>query len=156
MPHPATPRTALRRRFLKVALAGLAVPFAAAIAGTDSIAGPWLTDDGASKVEIAASTSPDGGTVYSGKLIWLKEPVRNGQPVVDANNADPSLRGRPILGLTILQGFKAAGNGWTGGTVYSPRAGKSFPAELSITADGKLELKVHAGLLSRTDTWTRP
>ncbi len=42
-----------------------------------------------------------------------------------------------------------------GGTVYSPKAGKAFPADLALTADGRLELKVRAGLLSRTDYWTR-
>jgi uncharacterized protein (DUF2147 family) len=152
-PHPAP-----RRRFLALALAAAALLGAPppAAAGADAIVGAWLTDGGASKVEIAASQAGDGSTVYGGKVVWLKEPTRDGKPVVDANNADPAQRGRPILGLPILQGFKAAGGVWTGGTVYAPRAGKSYPAELSIAPDGRLELKVQAGLLSRTDHWTRP
>ena len=33
---------------------------------------------------------------------------------------------RPIMGLPILAGSKPAAGGWSGGTVYSPRAGKHF------------------------------
>jgi uncharacterized protein (DUF2147 family) len=128
---------------------------AAAAAAPDAILGTWLTDDGASKVEVSATKAADGSSVYSGKISWLKEPMRDGQPLRDANNADAPLRARPILGLPILSGFKAAAGGWSGGTVYSPRAGKSYPAELSIAPDGRLELKVHAGILSKTDYWTR-
>jgi uncharacterized protein (DUF2147 family) len=132
----------------------LAGPVAAAGAA-DGLVGTWLTDGGTSKVEVVASKGGDGGTVYDGKVVWLKEPMRDGKPVLDANNADPALRSRPILGLPVLAGFKAAGTGWSGGTIYAPKAGKAFPADLALAADGRLELKVKAGLLSRTDYWTR-
>ncbi len=121
----------------------------------DAILGTWLTDDGASKVEVAQAAAADGSIVYSGKLIWLKEPIRNGKPAVDANNSDVNLRSQPLLGITILADFKASATGWSGGTVYAPRRGKNFPAELSVTTDGRLQLIVKAGMLSRTDYWTR-
>jgi uncharacterized protein (DUF2147 family) len=124
-------------------------------ASADAILGTWLTDDGASKVEVTAGKAADGSSIYGGKISWLKEPTRDGKPLRDANNADAALRERPILGLPILAGFKASDSGWSGGKVYSPRAGKSYPAELSIAADGRLQLKVDAGILSRTDYWTR-
>lgn len=117
----------------------------------DAIAGTWLTDEGDSRVAIAAT---DG--VYAGKVVWLKEPMRDGAPLRDANNSDAALRGRPIMGLEILSGFKpAAGGGWSGGTVYSPRGGKSYPAELSLAADGRLQIKVKAGIVGKTLYWTR-
>jgi uncharacterized protein (DUF2147 family) len=146
-----------RRRWLG---AGLLLPLASwagavRAASADAILGTWLTDDGASKVEVSATRTADGSSVYAGKVIWLKEPMRDGRPVHDANNADTSQRERPILGLTILSGFRATGGGWGGGTVYSPRAGKSYPAELSVAPDGRLQLKVSAGILSKTDYWTR-
>jgi len=127
----------------------------AGAAPADAIVGSWLTDDGASKVEVTAAKAADGATLYNGKLVWLKQPLRDGKPAVDANNTDAALRGRPLIGITILTGFKADGGGWSGGTVYAPRAGKSYPAELALGADGRLELKVNAGLLSKTDYWTR-
>jgi uncharacterized protein (DUF2147 family) len=132
------------------------LPWAArAAAPADAILGVWLTDDGASKVEVTAAKAADGRSVYAGKIVWLKEPTRDDQPLLDKNNADVAQRGRPIMGLVVLSGFKAGAAGYDGGTVYSPRAGKSYPADLTITADGRLELKVKAGLLTKTDYWTR-
>jgi uncharacterized protein (DUF2147 family) len=106
--------------------------------------------DGLDRSGRAASDRPAGD-----KVAWLKEPMRDGKPLRDANNADTGLRDRPIMGLEILSGFKASADGWSGGTVYSPRAGKSYPADLSIAPDGRLQLKVKAGILSKTDYWTR-
>jgi uncharacterized protein (DUF2147 family) len=143
------------RRGLLATLVLLPCAGLVAAAPPDAILGTWLTDDGASKVEVTATRSADGGSVYEGKLVWLKEPLRDGQPLRDANNADPALRSRPVLGLVVLSGFRAAAGGYSGGTVYAPRAGKAYPAELSIGADGRLELKVKAGLLTKTDYWTR-
>ena len=145
-----------RRDLMAAALCvGMLPRYALATAGSDAIVGTWLTDDGASKVEVSAVKSADGNAVYNGRIVWLKEPNKDGQPRHDVNNADAALRVRPLMGLQVLSGFKAAGSGWGGGTVYAPRAGKSFPAQLSIAADGRLQLKVDAGLLSRTDYWTR-
>jgi uncharacterized protein (DUF2147 family) len=106
----------------------------------DAILGSWLTDDGASRVEVSKAPAADGSMVYTGKLTWLKQPAPNGSPA---------------LGTTILADFKATATGWTGGTVYAPRRGKSFPAELSVAADGRLQLNIKAGVGSRTDYWTR-
>jgi uncharacterized protein (DUF2147 family) len=142
-------------RGMALTLAAAFAPAAYPTAAPDAIVGTWLTDEGASKIEVASTKSIDGGTVYSGKVVWLKEPARGGKPLLDANNADPALRERPIMGLQILSAFKAGAGGWGGGTVYSPRAGKSFPADLAIASDGRLQLKVKAGLLSRTEYWTR-
>lgn len=143
----------MRRRLLVAA--ALAAAGAAPAAPPDAILGTWLTDDGDSKVEVTAARAADGSTVYSGRLVWLKTPTRDGQPVLDAHNADAALRTRPLVGVTILSGFRADAGGWSGGTVYAPRAGKRFPAALSLGADGRLQLKVDAGLMSRTDHWTR-
>ena len=137
-------------------LLGLLIALGANAAAPDAIVGTWLTEDGSSKVAVAATKGADGGTVYAGTVAWLKEPTRDGKPVQDANNPDAALRTRPILGLEILSGFKAApGGGWVGGTRYAPRAGKRHPATLSLTADGRLQLEVKAGLLWKTVYWTR-
>jgi len=121
----------------------------------DAIVGTWLTEDGSSKVDIAASKRADGATVYSGRVSWLKDPTRDGKPLRDAKNDDAALRDRPILGLEIVSGFKAAAGGWVGGSLYSPRNGRGYPAELSLTPDGRLEVRVKAGLVSRTVYWSR-
>ena len=147
-------RGSLIARFVIIAVSLLALVapgLAAAADSQESIVGTWLTDDGDSKVEIVRSDSK-----YVGKVVWLKHPERDGKPVRDRHNTDAALRDRPIMGLEILRGFSYTPNGtWTGGTVYSPRRGRSYPAEISIDKDGRLDLKVKAGFFSKHVYWTR-
>ncbi len=120
-------------------------------AGEDAIAGTWLTENRDSKVRIERS-----GNAYSGKIVWLQEPEPNGKPLLDAKNSNTALRTRPILGLEILSSFTPAADGsWQGGTIYSPRNGRSYSAQMSITPDGKLDIRVKDGILSKHLYWTR-
>ena len=83
--------TPMRRGLL---VAALLLPWMGRVgAASDAIVGIWLTDDAASKVEVGAAQASDGSTVYQGKVVWLKQPTRDGQPLRDANNADAALRG---------------------------------------------------------------
>lgn len=144
-------RSTLRRFLLLLTLgpSALAAP-------PDAIVGNWLTEDGSSRVAIAAAKAADGSTAYAGRIAWLKEPTRDGQPLHDANNRDPALRDRALLGLEVVSGFKAdAAGGWSGGTLYSPRTGESYPAEITLAGNGRLAIKVKAGIVSRTLAWTR-
>ncbi len=137
---------------IAVCVLGLSLPAAARAADAqDAILGTWLTDGGDSRVEIARS-----GSRYAGKIVWLKEPERDGKPVRDANNSDAALRDRPVMGLEVLSSFTYASNGvWSGGTAYAPRKGRSYPAELSLTRDGRLDIKVKDGIFSKHLYWTR-
>jgi uncharacterized protein (DUF2147 family) len=124
---------------------------AGADAGQDAIVGAWLTDGGESKVEIARS-----GSQYAGRIVWLKEPERDGKPLRDSNNSNAALRDRPMMGLEVLSGFSyAAGGVWSGGSVYSPRKGRTYPAELSLARDGRLVIKVKDGIFSQHVYWSR-
>ncbi len=144
-----------RRALYAAALFAAALPPMADVRAADTIAGVWLTEDGDSKVEITTSGSGAAATLV-GKLVWLKQPTRDGKPLLDAHNSDPALRTRPIMGIAILSRLKpAAGGGWSGGSVYAPRSGKSYPAELALGANGKLQIKVKAGLVSKSVDWTR-
>src|SRR5690349_5703087 len=121
----------------------------AAEVGADALVGTWLTEQADSKVQIAPT-----GKGYTGKVVWLKEPQRDGKPVSDANNADPSQRSRPVMGLEVLSDLHyTANNTWTG-SIYSPRKGRSYPAQLSL--DGShLAVKVKDGIFSKTVSWAR-
>jgi uncharacterized protein (DUF2147 family) len=124
---------------------------AAGAAPGDEIVGTWLTEAQDSKVEIAKTA-----TGYAGKVVWLKEPQRNGKPATDLMNTDTALRIRPIMGLEILGGLSYAGDRtWRGGTIYSPRKGRSYAAEATIDKDGRLDIKVKDGILSKQVVWTR-
>ena len=141
------------RTLLWTALLGLCMNASALLAATngDAILGTWVTDSGESKVEIVKN-----GQIYAGKIVSLREPERDGKPAHDANNKNAALRERPLLGLEILSGFKHTSPGlWTGGTAYSPRKGEAYAAELSVTKDNKLDVKVKDGILAKHVFWTR-
>ncbi len=134
-----------------------AMAFAAA--NGDAIVGTWLASDGLSRVRLS-----DGQGVYSGRVVWLREPRfpagdpqgAAGTPKVDRRNPDPALRDRPIMGLEVLAGLHYAGNGiWEGGTIYVPDRGKTYPCKLALAPDGALKLTVGGPVLGRTITWTR-
>ncbi len=64
-----------------------------------------------------------------GTIRWLWDAVdTKGRPVLDTQNADTSLRARPLLGLAILSGMKSApGGGWAR-RIYNPEDGHTYRA----------------------------
>jgi len=115
-------------------------------AQSDAIVGVWLTEQADSKIEIGKTASG-----YAGKVVWLKEA---GNRPTDAKNADPALRSRPIIGVEVVSGVVYNGQGVWRGSLYSPRKGRSYPAELSLEG-GKLMVKAKDGIFSKTVAWTR-
>ncbi|BAU55739.1 hypothetical protein MgSA37_03931 [Mucilaginibacter gotjawali] len=122
-------------------------------AQTDQIEGQWYNDIKSAKILI---TKAANGKFY-GKVIWLKEPLKNGKPKVDELNADPKLRSRPRLGLQVLSDFVKDGDiKYTDGTIYDPLNGKTYAC--NITYKGKtLAIRGYIGisLFGRTTTWSR-
>ncbi|MDB5112005.1 MAG: hypothetical protein JWR67_3119 [Mucilaginibacter sp.] len=122
-------------------------------AQTDPIEGLWYNDIKSAKIQIYRESD---GKFY-GKVVWLKEPLKNGKPKVDEMNADEKLRSRPRLGLPVLEEFVKDGeNKYTGGTIYDPNNGKTYSC--TMTYKGKtLAIRGYVGipLLGRTTTWER-
>ena len=122
-------------------------------AQTDKLEGLWYNDIKSAKVLI---TKESNGKFY-GKVVWLKEPLKNGKPKVDELNADEKLRSRPRLGLPVLADFVKDGDDkYTDGTIYDPNNGKTYSCK--ITYNGKkLAIRGYIGisLFGRTTTWSR-
>jgi uncharacterized protein (DUF2147 family) len=121
----------------------------------DGILGQWITAGGESRVEIYSTDS----VTYSGKIVWLRDPLKNGVPVTDDKNPEDSLKSRPVLGLLILRGFTYAGDRtWGGGKIYDPKSGNDYSAKMTLVDDRNLDLRgyVMIPLFGRTEKWTRP
>lgn len=122
-------------------------------AQTDQIEGLWYNDIKSGKILI---TKAPNGKFY-GKVVWLREPLKNGKPKVDELNQDPKLRSRPRLGLPVLADFEKDGDKkYTNGTIYDPLNGKTYSC--TMTYKGKtLDIRGYIGisLFGRTTTWTR-
>ncbi len=128
----------------------------------DAIVGTWLNGDKTAHIEISKNT--DGK--YSGKIVWLKEPVypandekgMAGKEKVDRENPDPKKRSRPVLGLVMLRNFVYANDSlWQQGQVYDPKNGKEYKCTLTLKSADVLDVRGFIGfsLIGRTDTWTR-
>lgn len=122
-------------------------------AKAQEITGFWFNDVKDAKIEIFKAT--DGK--YYGKIVWLKEPNRDGKPKVDKFNTNAKLKTRPIMGLNILSGFKKSGSTYEDGTIYDPKNGKSYSCKITPDGNNKLNIRGYVGisLLGRTTVWTR-
>jgi len=120
----------------------------------DDIIGVWLASGKhPAKIQIYRS-----GEKYYGRIVWLKDPVENGKPILDAHNPDKSKRTQPIVGLIILKGFVFdRGDEWEDGNVYDPENGKTYNCYLHLKDRNNLKVRGYIGisLLGRTEWWTR-
>lgn len=154
----------LLRRYIGIFI--LLFPLVATASDPDAILGEWTTAEGTSKVQVFKK-----GDTYAGKIVSLKHPNyptdpshkqyvqgRENQPKVDLKNPDETLRGRPIVGMELAQGFKHdGGKMWTGGTIYDPESGTTYKCKMTLAEPNKLEVRGYVGvsLFGRTTVWTR-
>lgn len=116
--------------------------------------GRWLTQDKGGIVEIYQCAG-----ALCGRLLWFRKAELQDNPqALDIHNPDPGLRNRPLCGVVILSGFRPEGQDhWADGSAYDPESGHTYSGEISMAADGRLNLRGYIGisLLGRTETWTR-
>jgi uncharacterized protein (DUF2147 family) len=117
----------------------------------DDILGVWYNQEKTGKIEVYKK-----GEKYFGKIVWLKEPMRDGSPKLDIENSDEKLRTQPVMGLQILKGFEFDDDEWEDGTIYDPKNGETYSCE--ITKEGnKLNVRGYVGFsfIGRTSIWTK-
>lgn len=116
--------------------------------------GTWKTiDDETRQAKALVEISETAGGELSGKIVKL---FANPEAVCD--KCDGPLKGKPVVGMTILTGLKKGGDGWEGGKILDPKSGKVYSAKAKLTEAGKkLEVRGFIGmaLLGRTQTWER-
>jgi uncharacterized protein (DUF2147 family) len=130
------------------------------------IEGLWYTENQAAQVKVYQCEQS-----YCGNLIWLKEPnwdqedVDNnkgailGQPKIDLKNDDKNLRGRALIGITLLTGLKNTDdNEYEKGKIYDAESGNTYSSEAKLEDSGDtLKMTGYVGVswFGRTTTWTR-
>lgn len=118
----------------------------------DPVEGDWLTSGGSGKVRIGPCR--DDAKLLCGHIFWLRNPAD--AKATDGRNPDPNLRGRPILGMSMLWGFKAAGQGrWRGGRIYDPNTGKTYASKLTASPGGPLKVEGCILGICQAQTWLR-
>jgi uncharacterized protein (DUF2147 family) len=116
------------------------------------IEGFWFNDNKEAKIQIYKSND---GKFY-GKIVWLKQPLKNGKPKTDEKNTEKTLQSQPLLGLVILKGFHEDNNSYTEGTIYDPDNGKTYDCKMNLQGK-KLSIRGYIGisLFGRTTVWER-
>lgn len=146
-----------------VLLAILVIPaHGTAQSKADKIVGYYLTYDdetGAEKSQVQIFKATNGK--YYGKIVWLKEPNKNGKPKVDDKNPDPKLQNRPVMGLQILKDFTydSNDNEWSNGSIYNPSSGKTYNCYMNFESPARLKIRGYIGAswmgLGKTARWTK-
>lgn len=128
----AAPATAVsgRRvaRALTCVVAGGILLAAAPVHAQEGPVGRWVTPGASAVVEIA----PCGGAPgLCGTIRWLWDGMDDkGRPRLDGQNADATLRTRPLVGLSILSGLARTPGGAWEGRIYNPEDGQTYRATL--------------------------
>jgi len=116
--------------------------------------GIWQTEGAKAQVRVA-----DCGGALCGTIIGLSEPNNptTGRPKTDENNADPSKRSRPVIGVQILVAMKPQGPDKWSGDIYNAEDGKTYSGSFTLVSatSGKVEGCVLGGLICRGQNWTR-
>jgi uncharacterized protein (DUF2147 family) len=150
---------------ITIALLCISMAFAGSASAqskADKIVGYYLTYDdetGAEKSQVQIFKSTNGK--YYGKIVWLKEPLKDGKPKVDDKNPDVKLQSRSIIGLEMLKGFKynESDNEWNDGSIYNPSSGKTYNCYINFESATKVKIRGYIGAswmgLGKTAYWTK-
>lgn len=116
------------------------------------VLGLWYNTEKTAQIEIMEKEDQ-----LIGKLVWIKHEDGDPETFTDLVNSDTSLRNRPLMGLTILEGLQYRNGVWTDGKIYDPQSGLSYTCELQVKKKDILEVKGFLGesWVSRTVEWNR-
>lgn len=120
---------------------------ASSLADSLNVYGTYLVEEKNSHVQIA--DCGDGSPC--GIIVWLDPSTL--EPGVTPETAQ-SKAGKPILGLTMLEGFTRKQDDWREGTIYHPGKDKTYSSKLKRLANGSLEVKGCISFFCQTQTWT--
>ena len=118
----------------------------------DPYIGQWISvDDETGKEKSEISLYVEGGKLY-GRIDALLLPEDQGK-MCDACKG--SEKGKPIVGLVIVQGMIKEGENWADGTILDPANGKRYSCNISLKDDGNLDVRGYLGfsLLGRSQVW---
>jgi len=129
-----------------LAMLSLCVPVTAL---ADGRLGVWQSQDGDGHVRIQNC----GTNKLCGTLVWFDPNLPIG--ATDANNPDPALRGRDLIGIHILSDLPTSNESDEFGRIYNPHDGKTFRARIELQTSQTLEVTGCWGVICRSNIWHR-
>lgn len=116
--------------------------------------GRWITESGNLEVEIApCAPPPAGAAVLCGKVVRVLANRSMSGPGEEMKPADA----RPALGMTLLTGLQAAGEGVYQGTIYNRENARHYSVKLTPAEPAQLLVRGYVGLplFGKTQVWRR-
>ncbi|HTC45354.1 MAG TPA: DUF2147 domain-containing protein [Steroidobacteraceae bacterium] len=115
--------------------------------------GLWKSVDEKTGQDKSLVRISDSGGVLSGRVEKLFHPSR---PNPTCDKCRDARQGKPIVGLSIIEGLRQDGDVWDGGKILDPENGKIYTVRLQPVDGGKaLEVRGYLGPFYRTQMWTR-
>jgi uncharacterized protein (DUF2147 family) len=132
-------------------------------AATRIIEGVWLT---AAKSEMTVVPCPDGYCGSITKIVVPADIYKQNKATIDAMgatsftdemNKDPTLRGRPILGLQILTLHIGDKPKIYDGQIYNPQDGNTYSGYVEVLGPNKIRLNgcILYNIICKGEDWVR-
>jgi uncharacterized protein (DUF2147 family) len=137
--------------FRKLGIAGLFYVVLSGLAvAEDGARGVWRLDSGKVTVRIASC-----GDSLCGAIVGLAKPLtKGGHPKVDDENPNPSLRNRPLMGLTVLANMRPTGGNKWKGTIYNADDGRTYSSYIDVSGK-RMKVKGCIGPFCKTMIFVR-
>lgn len=119
-----------------------------------TVVGKWKTiDDETGEAKSVVEIYEKSGKIY-GKVVDILRDDRKKDVCTKCEGAE---KGKPILGMVIINGLKKDGKEYNGGTILDPTSGKKYKCYITLDAPDKLKLRGYVGfsMMGRTQYWTR-
>lgn len=120
-----------------------------------SPAGNWRTFDDQTGRERGLVHIDEKNGVVTGSVVSTVDPAEAAHV---CDKCDDDRRGKPLIGLEIIRGMQADGEGWSGGRVLDPETGGIYRGKMHLEDGGsRLVLRGYLGisLFGRSQTWIR-
>jgi len=139
------------------ALAAITMALLPTLALGQSATGLWRSSDEETGMPRALIRISEQAGEYSGRIEKLfLMPDEPANPTCDQCEGD--LKGRPIIGLTIVSGMHREGQVYVDGQILDPESGRVYRSRMVLGAQGR-ELVVRgyigAPLFGRSQVWVR-
>jgi len=138
---------------MRVLVAALFCIAVTAVHAQNTPVGLWKTIDDHTGQDKSLVRISDAGGVVTGRVEKLLHPTKP-NPLCDKCRDDR--RGKPITGLSIIDGLRQDGEVWDGGKILDPENGRIYTVRLKLIDGGrKLEVRGYIGPFFRNQTWIR-
>lgn len=118
-----------------------------------SVIGKWYSVDPDDQKETIIELYLKEGKLFGKVVALLQDEDKN----KTCNKCPGEFKGKPLLGMEILQGFSFENNIWTKGVILVPKTGREYKCNISIDDKQRLVIRGYIGfsLFGRSTYWYR-